>query len=193
MDKSLTKLPKKTKDSRKSTDSGVESKGLSTSTSSSKSKRGRDSLPPINEEPQLSGEGLISKCEKLVTDIMNLNDASKMLQTPVDLSAYTDYKDRVRNPIDFNLILDRIKDKARVPPKGYSSLNLLALDIRRAFGNFIRYNYYISAAKLRKQAINGLLKFEQMWKDIQKFVYSTSPFVKFQQVNNTFQIYDACI
>jgi hypothetical protein len=120
---------------------------------------------PIEIEPPFEGE-VVAICEKIVHDIMNLNELTKTLQRPVDLVAYSDYTTIIRHPVYFDLILDRIKGRAKEPLRKYANLNQYALDMRRLFSNFIVYNYVYSSARYRKQIITALTKFEQKWRDV---------------------------
>lgn len=166
-DKAMSKLSTSSAHSNENKSQEKESSGQPNT------KRSKRSLPatatvavvPIEIEPAFEGE-VIATCEKIMNDIMNLNELTKTLQRPIDLVAYSDYPTLIRHPVYFDLILDRIRGRAKEPPKKYSTINQFSLDMRRLFSNFIIYNYVFSSARYRKQIITALTKFEQRWREV---------------------------
>ena len=107
------------------------------------------------------------KCEKIVQSLCGLPNA-QLLLAPVNLVTFPDYAIRVPNPIDFTTILTKLPGSSKSCPElvvQYKHHDEFAKDVRRVYGNFVRYNFHSIGitSKLRKEMVANLHKFESFW------------------------------
>lgn len=108
-----------------------------------------------------------SKCEKIMQSLSGLPN-SQLLLAPVNLVTFPDYAIRVPNPIDFSTISSKLPGTSKSSADEsvhYQHHNEFAKDVRRVYGNFVRYNFHSIGitSKLRKEMVANLHKFESFW------------------------------
>ena len=116
-----------------------------------------------------------SKCEAILPEVVKI-DSVGLLQEPIDLLRYHDYKIRIPYPMVFSIIRKKLFNGG-ASSAGYQHHNEFALDMRLVFGNFFRYNYVGTRDdfNLRKNTLRMLHKFEKLWLKMEEEVNSKLP------------------
>lgn len=106
-----------------------------------------------------------SEQASIILETISRLDSSKWFTTTVDLNLPL-YTTRVPYPCDFPMIRDKIRKRK------YQTADQFALDMRRVFGNCLRYNFSVvdsqsdirdTTITVRADAKASLFKFEQEW------------------------------
>lgn len=88
-------------------------------------------------------------------------DLLSLLRDPVDDGSVAGYSAKIPNPICLAEIENRLLGAHE--SKQYASPDMFALDMRRIFGNFLRFNYASGVDKRRAEARKLLQLFEDEW------------------------------
>ena len=95
---------------------------------------------------------------------------SKLFESDSGFMNISDYAKRIPHPVSLETVRNKLKGSSKYKNSRYSYLNDFALDTRRIFGNFFRYNYQLESVKLRKDVWKVLYKFEERWYKLHKSI-----------------------
>eukprot|EP01032_Pedospumella_encystans_P016544 gene16544-18873_t len=131
---------------------------------------------------QVAFQGYEARCTKLAKELQAMPGA-KYVAKDSGFASVPNYADSIPHPISLEGVLNRIQGKGSGDVKKYTYLNDFALEVRRVFGNFIRYNWlaHPETVKLRKEALKVLFKFEQFWYELHQEVEMVTPGMYFKQ------------
>lgn len=117
-----------------------------------------------------------AKCLKIVKDLQSLQ-SSNLIANDAGFIGVQGYDNIIAHPVSLESVINRVNGKGARGVQKYTYLNDFATDVRRIFGNFIRYNYLADphTVKLRKDVLKVLFKFEQLWLDLIKGIDATKP------------------
>jgi hypothetical protein len=116
---------------------------------------------------QVRMDGYESSAEAIIKELKSIN-TSKMFESDSGYLKFPDYVTKIPNPVSLESIRNKIKGSNKNKNNKYSYLNDFALDTRRIFGNFFRFNYFLCDVKLRKDVSKVLFKFEDSWYKLHK-------------------------
>lgn len=110
--------------------------------------------------------GFRSKCEQIIKNLGGMTSV-KLLFTPVDTAVLPVYPLVVPDPMDFSTIRAKLSERGNAHVTKYEHHNEFALDMRRVFANFLRYNCTEHDIRLRSDIRHILMRFEKLWYDLQ--------------------------
>eukprot|EP01038_Epipyxis_sp_PR26KG_P013845 gene13845-18568_t len=111
---------------------------------------------------QIGFKGYETRCLNIVKSLSE-GKTGKSLDSQEIFSVLQDYTKKIPHPTSFQMIRGKILGSGK---SKYLYLNDFALDVRRIFGNYNRYNYWASQSKDRREINKILLKFEQAWYEL---------------------------
>ena len=128
---------------------------------------------------QVTLAGNEARCQKIIKDLQSMSGAALVL-SDAGFEGVDNYTLYIPHPISLGSVSNKINAKGNAK---YTYLNDFALDVRRIFGNFARFNYYADphTIKMRKDVLKVLYKFESLWQDLIKDFEKTSPGMFFVQ------------
>lgn len=127
--------------------------------------------PPKPHATNRTSSNFESSCLRILNSVSQTKLAEIFLQ-PVDLVGFPDYTLRVAQPMDFSTIRSNLERST------YSSPSDFARNMRRVFGNCLRYNYMPDQRSLRQDVKKMLTKFEQEWEANFSGVSKKTPFMR---------------
>jgi hypothetical protein len=131
---------------------------------------------------QVPLEGYESRCDKILKELQGLQ-GGVYIADDAGFESIPNYRSIVPHPVSLGSVKRNVHGKGSGALKKFTYLNDFAREVRRIFGNFLRFNYYPDAdtAKLRGTMKNVLFKFESWWLDLQKDIQATQPGMYFVQ------------
>jgi hypothetical protein len=130
---------------------------------------------------QVAITGHEARCLKIVKELQSLQSAS-LIASDAGFASVGGYENLIPHPISLESVSNRINGKGTRGVQRYTYLNDFATDVRRIFGNFVRFNYHADAqtVKMRKDVLKALFKFEQMWLDFTRGIDAVTPGMYFK-------------